>query len=333
MSVSPAFAEVLRAGRGEFNRRHGLARHRYPGIDDEVFLGLLAGPVDALVGHVAAVDGGVVPRLVECAYDLTLSLLGQRWLGPGGRAPGILDGWLALAQNAPRFIAEDPQRSLAAVANAQVHWSQQGDGIAWTQTLIALAARASSLDELLRAGQVAAWRHGLAHYRDSALARARQLPRELVAIAFGLGLREWQDAYLEKLGADRWFRPDERVPGKRPRVVARIGDFVGFGGGFPTPPLASHDGDQLLLQSDAVQFMVFADAYGASLQVAGGPAPISAQRLPTGWRIAGSVLSWPGGKLDFADHGALTSAVANADTLVLTHAYSHAATLVALPPA
>ncbi len=333
MTVSPAFAEVLRAGRAELNRRHGLARHRYPGIDDEVFLGLLAGPLDALVAQVAAVDAGAVPRVVECVYDLSLSLLGQRWLGPGGRAPGILDGWLALAQNAPRFIAEDPQACLAAIANAQVHWSQQGDGIAWTQTLIALAARAPSLDELLRAGQVAAWRHGLAHYRMSALQRARQLPRELTAIAFGLGLREWQDGYLDQLAADCWFRPDAKDAGKRPRVVARIGDFVGFGGGFPTPPLASCDSSQLLLQSEAVQFLVFADAYGASLQPAGGPAPVSAQRLPTGWRIAGSVLSWPGGQLDFAEHGAITSAVANADTLVLTHAYSHAATLIALPPA
>ena len=331
MSVSPAFAEVLRAGRAEFNRRHAQARHRYPGMDDEAFLALLGGPIDALVAQVAAVSAQAVPRVVDSIFDITLGLVGQRWLGPGGRAPGIIDLWLAMAQNAPQFIAQDPQRLLSATANAQVHWSQHGDGLAWSQTLITLATRAPNVDELLRAGQVAAWRHGLAHYRESALERARQLPRELTALAFGVGLRQWEDHFLDQMQADRWFRPDQPDAHARPAVVAKVGAFIGFGGGFEAPPLASMNGNDLLLQTGKAQFLVFADAYGSSLQPTCGPAVVSAQALPAGWRMQAGELIHRGGRLNFSKDGPITSAVARADTLLVTHAYTHAATVIALP--
>ncbi len=332
MSVSPAFAEVLRGGRIEFNRRHAQARHRYPGIDDAGFLELLAGPIDAIVSAVATRDAAAVPKLVDAIYDLALALVGQRWIGPGGRAPAILDLWLAMAQNAPHFVASDPSRLLAALANAQVHWATHGGGRDWAQTVIALAARASHVDELLRAGQVAAWRHGLAHYRDSALERARTLEPSLAAIALGVGMRDWNADVLDVLRKDRWFRPG-MPPQARPHVVASVGAFAGFGGGFESPPLASLHLGELCLQSGKARFGVYADAFGATLQATAESSALSAQSLPPGWRIDHADLVYPGGRLSFAEQGAITSAVAHADVLLVTHAYAHAASVIALAAA
>jgi len=331
MTISPAFADVLRGGRVEFNRRHAQARHRYPGMDGAAFLDLLAGPVDAIVAAVAETDRAAVPSVVDVLYDLSLSLFGQRWIGPGGRAPAILDLWLAMAQNAPLFVASDPHRLMSALANAQVHWATQENGIGWSQTVIALATRARNVDELLTAGQVAAWRHGLAHYRESALDRARDLEPSLAAIALGIGLREWTPDLIAALREDRWFRPDARQPVSRPFVATHIGAFVGFGGGFEAPPLASLHLGELLLTSGRAHFGVYADAFGATLQPTVQTSSVSAQSLPPGWRIEGADLIFRAGRLSFAEKGAITSAVAHADILLVTHAYAHAASVIALP--
>lgn len=330
MPLNPALAEVLRGGRAEFNRRFVIAQARYPGLEPVAFGDLVSGPLDEITTAVARVDAGAVPKLVDALYDMQLALLGQRWIGTGGRAPGIVAAWRSLARSAPGLFAQQPAQLATALANAMAHWSAHGGGAAWLQTLVALAARARTPDELLRAGQVAAWRHGMAHYRDSALERARALDRELLALAFGVPLADWQDAMLLRLHSDRWYRPDAAVAPSGPRITGRVGAFVGFGGRFPEPPLAVLDGGELLLQSAGMRYSVHADAYGSTLQAGAEGAPTSAQALPPGWRIDGSQLIGPGIRQAFVDQGAITSAVANADTLLLTHAYSHSATLLAL---
>lgn len=330
MAVGSALGEVLRGGRAEFNRRFVLAQQRWPGLDPAAFSELLAGPVDQICAAVAKAQPSALPATVDALYDATLSLLGQRWIGPGGRASAIVHAWSVLARQAPALLALQPAALLTAVANALVHWSAHGGGGDWLATLATLAPRARSPEELLRAGQVAAWRHGLAHYRDSALERARKLERELLAIAFGVPIGDWQDAMLDQLRADRWYRPDQ-PPVRGARVVAKVGAFVGFGGRFAEPPLAALDGGEVILHAGGQRFALYADAYGHSLQPHGEGALPAATTLPPGWRIEGVQLTGPGLRQSFADQGAITSTVATRDLLLLTHAWSHAATLLALP--
>lgn len=330
MAVGSALGEVLRGGRAEFNRRFVLAQQRWPGLDPAAFSELLAGPVDQICTAVAKAQPSALPATVDALYDSTLSLLGQRWIGPGGRATAIVHGWNVLARQAPALLALQPAALLTAVANAIVHWSAHGGGGDWLATLAALAPRARSPEELLRAGQVAAWRHGLAHYRDSALERARKLERELLAIAFGVPIGDWQDAMLDRMRADRWYRPDQ-PPERAARVVAKVGAFVGFGGRFAEPPLAALDGDEVILHAGGQRFALYADAYGHSLQPHGEGALPAAIALPPDWRIEGAQLTGPGLRQSFADQGAITSAVTTGDLLLLTHAWSHSATLLALP--
>ena len=331
MSVGSALGEVLRGGRAEFNRRFVLAQQRWPALDPAAFSELLAGPVDGICDAVARVQPSALPATVDALYDTTLSLLGQRWIGPGGRAAAIVHGWSVLARQAPALLALQPAPLLTAVANAMVHWSAHGGGADWLATLAALAPRARSPEELLRAGQVAAWRHGLAHYRDSALERARTLERELLAIAFGVPIGDWQDTMLDRLRGDRWYRPDQPEPGRAARVIGRVGAFVGFGGRFAEPPLAALDGGDLILHANGQRFALHADAYGHSLQAHGEGALPAAIALPAGWRIEGAQLIGPGLRQAFLDQGAITSAAATADVLLLTHAWSHSATVLALP--
>ncbi len=330
MTLCPSLADVLRGGRSEFNRRFALAQQRYPGLDAAAFSALLAGPVSAIVERVVRIDAGAAAALVDALYDTSLALLGQRWIGPGGRAPSVVSGWELLSEHAPALLAQQPQALIISIANALSHWSAQGGGDDWLLTLAELASRARSPDDLLRAGQVAAWRQGLAHYRSSALERARTLDRELLALALGVAPENWHESMLVRLHAERWYRPDQPDAAAAPKVVGQVGAFVGFGGRFEEPPLAGEIGGELLLDSGSARFSLYADAYGANVQAHGDGQLLAAQRLPQGWRIDGGTLIGPGCSFAFEDRGAITSAAHSADTLVVTHAWSHAATLVAL---
>lgn len=330
MLTSSALVEALRGGRAEFNRRFELAQLRYPAIDPGTFSELLNGPLDLIAKRVQRVDSGAVPALIDTLYDTSLALLGQRWIGPGGRAPALVSGWELLAERAPGLLAQQPQALIKSVANALVHWSAHGGGDDWLLTLADLAARARSPDELLCAGQVAAWRHGLAHYRQSALERARALDSELLALALGVQPGDWHDGMLVRLQAERWYRPELTDTSEAPRVAGQVGAFIGFGGRFEEPPLCGVINGELLLDSGSARFSLYADAYGANVQAHGDGQLLAAQSLPKGWRIDGGMLFSPQQRFDFTDKGVITSSASNIDTLVVTHAWSHAATLVAL---
>ena len=330
MTLCQSLTDVLRGGRSEFNRRFALAQQRYPGLDGAAFSALLAGPVNAIVERVVRIDTGAVPALVDTLYDTSLALLGQRWIGPGGRAPSVVSGWELLAEHAPALLAQQPQALIISIANALSHWSTHGGGDDWLLKLAQLASRARSPDDLLRAGQVAAWRHGLAHFRSSALERARTLDRELLSLSLGVAPENWHESMLVRLHAERWYRPDQPDTSAAPRIVGQVGAFVGFGGRFEEPPLAGEIGGELLLDSGSARFSLYADAYGANVQAHGDGQLLAAQRLPEGWRIEGGTLIGPGCSFAFEDRGAITSAAHSVDTLVITHAWSHAATLVAL---
>jgi hypothetical protein len=171
----------------------------------------------------------------------------------------------------------------------------------------------------------------MAHYREGALERLRSLDRELAAIAMGLALADWEEGFLQQLQRDRWFRPGAMQDRQQPCLERRAGEFVGYGGRFAEPPVVIRRGDSLILQSGTERYELHADAYGATLQPV-VEAPVGAGIiLPVGYRLDGAVLIGPGLRAAFDQYGQITSAACSADTLVLTHAWSHAATLVSLP--
>ncbi|MFO1493815.1 MAG: hypothetical protein U1F26_04050 [Lysobacterales bacterium] len=333
MSVSAPLAEVLRGGRVEFNRRYAEAQHRYPALDAQAFGDYLSGPVDQIATAIARSDSSAVAAVVDAAFELGLSLHAQRWIGPGARTAGIVETWMALAQHAPQQLAQAPLRVLAAVANALVHWWGQGGGAPWARTLLRVAARARTPEDLLRAGQVAAWRHGMAHYRDSALERLRTLDRELASLVLEVPLEQWDENMLTRLQQDRWWRPDAGSDRRAASLAGNVGEFIGYGGRFAEPPVVAQRAGQLLLQSGQERYALYADAYGAQLHAVAEAPLRAALRLPAGYSLDQGVLIGPGVRIALGDRGEITSAAADAHTLVLTHAWSHAATLIALAQA
>jgi len=323
--MTTAFHDFLRAHRGELNARFAMARRRLPALDGGAFGAFLVAAVEPLL---AAVPERERSAVAHAAYDVALELCGQRLAGDGARDGRVGASWAALLVPAAGRIAEQPEAVLAAAANALVQLAAEPRARPdqWAHAMATTAMSAASLDQWLIAGQVAAWRAGLAHYRASALDAADRLPPALALALVGAPAgAEWA-AVRARLRADPWHVPGETASG--PRVVARVGAFRGFGGLFAVPPLVAAGGDHFLVMSDQDAWVLFADAFGATFHRAGDEDRRAAAGSAPRWN--GQRIDVAGTSIEVAVRGEVTSAALAASTLAVTSSHSHALVLVAL---
>lgn len=325
--MTSAFADFLRAHRGELNARFAMARRRLPALEGARFGSFLMTSVAPLV---EAVSPGDASSIGHAAYQVALELCGQRLAGAGGQVGAA---WAALLVPAARRIAEEPERTLAAAANAlvQLEAAPGARPAAWAEVMGAMAPRVASVDDWLLAGQVAAWRAGLAHYREGALSAADQLPADLALALVGAPPDGDWPSVRARLVADPWHVPAEPATGQR--VVARVGDFRGFGGLFPVPPSVAGSGDRFLVTSDGDAWVLFADAWGATFHRASDEdrrAAAATGAEPPRWSDRRVELA--GGGIEVSVRGEVTSAAYAASTLAVTSSHSHALVLLAIPP-
>ncbi len=229
--ASEPLASVLRSARDLFNAQFAAARRLFPELDADQFRGFLVEVVDPLAVAVDAVCPERVAEVVMSAYQLGLELLGKRLIGFGGKSGIVGEGWRTLAAAAAPVMASFPDRALSAVANALLQLANTPGARPnqWIHDLGTIAPRCPDLETLLAAGQVLAWRAGLAHYRAGALAVADSLPGDLALLAVG-ATGDWA-AIRKRLEEDPWFVPEPSLA----RPVAReVGAFRGLGGTSPS---------------------------------------------------------------------------------------------------
>ncbi|HEV7591119.1 MAG TPA: hypothetical protein VGO40_23615 [Longimicrobium sp.] len=331
-ALAPSFASFLRAARPELNARFAEARRQRPDLDGEAFARFLREAADPLVRAVERVQPERAPEVARAAYELGLELVGQRLAGPAARDPWVNAGWREVAPAAAALVAAAPERVLGALGNA-LHRLAATPGARpaeWVTAMAALAPRCADGDAFLAAGQVAAWRAGMAHYRAGALAAADALPPELALAAVRAPGGGWPEV-RRRLAADPWFDPSAPAAAGL-RVVARAGAFRGFGGLFAQPPVAVAAGEHFLVRSGGDCWLLTADAFGATFHRATaeeskGPHPSS---VPPGVTARGTTVSVDGAHLDLPELGEITGVAANGTTLALTSPLSHAVVLLAL---
>ncbi len=325
--ISSAFAQVLAAGRPEFNRRAAEARRRHPNFDAAAFAGLLETCVD-----------GVVQLAIQCApdraggvamatYDVALELVGQ-----GQGSPLIVQVWRELAPSYPQLLLAQPARLLGMLTNAALHLERSGAArpAQWLALMAALAPQIGDWQQLATVGQVCAWRAGLAHFRTGAIEAADALPEALALSVFGATHGSWQ-ALRTVLLDDPWWSADEAAR-QRTQQGREFGCFSGFGGAFAMPPQVRPAADGFWVRSGERYTLLVADACGAVLHGATADeyehlqAPagrdacsLSGQRLTIRQRQI---------KLSLPAQG--LAATANQHTVAVTSPYSHAILLLPL---
>ncbi|HVE77253.1 MAG TPA: hypothetical protein VNA89_00190 [Gemmatimonadaceae bacterium] len=334
--MSDAFARALRGRRGELNGRFDEARRRYPALDADAFAAFLSVAVDPVVSAVAALHADRATDAAAAAYDAAIDIVGRQITGGSARRALVDDVWQRVLPIAAAAVAADPARVIAALTNAAYHIAGTvgARGSAWMTAMEGLAARAAEPTQLLAAGQVAAWRAGLAHYRSTALAVADSLPEALALAAVGAAPgASWRDV-RSRLGESRWYDParSDGTP-EAPRIATVAGAFRGFGGPFAEPPLVGTVGDQFRVLSGAEEWLLFADAFGATLHRAPAHLEADAQwapSIPADVAVQGGCVLWHGQSVGAAAWGDVTSAAMTENTLALTGSLAHGVVIVAL---
>ncbi len=316
MSTAPghAFTGVLRTCREEINARFAVMRREFADLEAEAYFHFLRGSGDAVVSAVAATVPGAIAETGQAVCETGMELVARNLAGPKAPARWLDEAWVRVLVPAARLVSAGPRRVIAAVSNA-VHQLASTHGARpaqWISLMEKVAALTDNADVFLRAGQVAGWRCGLAHFREGALQLASALPAEITNAALDADGGD-PAVLLERLRRDPWFDPS--APSNRARLVARAGTFRGFGGHFAAPPVVSLLNGQWLAGSGGEHWLLMADAFGATFHRVVGQemAP-----PPPPDRAAVAALRVP------ADCGEVTSLAANGATTAVTASLTHA---------
>ena len=258
MSVSAVLGRELKATRGALNARVAAAQAQ-PGFDAAALSSFLRERLDPLVQAVDAVAPERTAAVVAAGFDMALTLTAERLTGSGVRGGVVDDTWAELGGPYARLIAEQPAAVLGGLTNAALHIAAAPGARVerWRALMVALAAHATG-DTWRALGQIAAWRAGVAHYREGALASADTLPAAAALVAVGADGDAWP-AVRTALAANRWWSPGDGA------MERRVGGFSGFGGAFDEPPEIAAGPEGLLVRSGERRHLLIADAFGATL--------------------------------------------------------------------
>lgn len=321
--ISPAFAAILASGRAQLNGRAAEARRRFLALDMAAFGAFLHDGVDPLVAAVAAAAPERAGSVTLAAYDMALELVGHGLAGPAAKNPFLNTVWRELVPSFAPLLAAAPVEVLGMLSNAAIHLGAVAAArpAQWQRELAALAPQVATVAQLRAVGQVLAWRAGVAHFRQGALAAADTLPPALALDAFGEPGAQWPQVHAQ-LMANPW----------RGNADGReFGSFTGLGGDFGTPPQLRATLDGFVVRSAERHYLLVADAYGAVLHGAtaqefelaqtGVPASVRLDDATVHVGARSIALDLPPGDIALA---------ANAHTLAITSPWTHAIRLLPL---
>lgn len=260
MTVSPVLARELAAARPRFNAEVAAARRARTGFDLAALSDAVRTRIDPLAVAVDAVAPDRVAAVVASAFSVNVTLVDHALAGE--RRALVDRTWIEAAVPLAAVIADQPDRVLAMLTNGALTLASTPGArpLEWIARMAALAPLITA-ETFAGAGQVVAWRSGMAHYRQGALTAADALPEPLALAAVGAA-GSWADV-RQPLTADRWWSP----AGSQDAPI-RFGGFTGFGGPFGAPPEVRAGAEDFLVRSGDRFGLLIADACGATLHPA-----------------------------------------------------------------
>jgi len=264
--ITGALAGALERNRSRFNARFQAAQSLKRGLDPQVFSAHLRTHVAPLVDAVSARHPDRVDAVADALYEVSLELLSHDCIGGSARSPSFTAVWEQLLPRLPDFLAAQPHEVAAALVNAAYNLSQEPSARPdeWIAAMAEHGGACSDVPQLLDAGKVLAWRHGMAHYREAALQILTGLPESLVCGILGASKQQTAGRLLAAL-ANPWCDAARDGPAPGLSIVRRVGGFRGFGGTFTFPPRVQAAGDDLYASDRESSWLILADAYGATL--------------------------------------------------------------------
>jgi len=302
---------------------------------------LLEAQLNALLAPISDALAGESPstfrRETEVLRVLSEELMRGRYFDEA-RFPEMRSAWRDLLPKIPGLILGNARNLAGAVSNSVYRLTLASPSAPkrWLAIMEQVGPRCRNIETFLEIGKIAAWRAGMAEYRDAALEILREIDPALAVYA--LGLKPSAElpaisAILEQMERDPWRHPE--TFGKQPdrrclAVVSVVGSFRGFGGEFITPPRVTNHSGEFILSDVESEWTLTADCFGSRLH----RNRIEGSR-PVAWGKPGLTLSNSGkvtkGNLtaEFSRLAQASSHASNATTLAVTLPHSHSVFLVA----
>lgn len=312
-----AFQDELLERRERYNTAYALARRVRPRLDAERFADNLKGLVAPIADSLPQGEGRTV---VEPLYDLCLELTGSDLFRRSSAATMV---WQRLLPLAGPLLLHQPQLLAAALTNAAYNLEQEDatDQDGWFEALEKARPLCADAETWLKVAQVQAWRSGLAHFRESAIALGESLPSDLRAALYPTWRRDLEDP---------WHR--HRRHGAPPALLRKVGGFVGFGGKFRQPPWVANAGDgRFLVEDGSDSWLLCSDPFGSTLRRA--TAEIFDDERPDVRVEDNGTISWDGELVRFPDLGPVRSHAVSQNLIALTSQRSHHIFLILGPGA
>jgi hypothetical protein len=326
-------ARYLEASRESANGAVARVRLANPRFDAHAFAAFVCGPIDRVVRAVADVAPDRSEDAAAALFDIGLELFAANRLGAASRSDSLARAWSTVLPAAARPVAADPRSVVAAISNLVLNLERERPQAAarWVEAAVPVATVAADARTFLDACLVVAWRCGLSHGRETALARWRELPGLVKPAALGLPTPPGVSPDLEGRLANPWLSPAP-APGAAVelRIVARAGGFRGFGGPFSRPPqVACADGMLIAFDRDGC-WAVHADHFGVVLKRIANDPPAGLELPNAAFTIDRRGIVARGTARRAFDELAAPASFASTDwTLAVTLRHSHWVCLVA----
>ncbi len=260
--------------------------------------------------------------ICDIAVEVGARATGLRLLGVNASQPWVTKLWRETFPVLAQHIARRPLSVITELSHATAQFSTHTASRPqqWLHLLGTLGPKTTDLDQLRFLGKVLAWRSGLAHYRNGALAAADQLPPALVEHALEIPADQSWHEWRPALHQSCW--PSSLVGDGG--LLGKVGAFRGLGGVFVEPPmLATRNGD-LIARSGDDSWLVSTDSFGSTLhriQDVGISAGVTVTE-PT--LILGDYVFVGGRAVELGAAAPVTSAVQQGNLLAITTKNSHA---------
>lgn len=300
--------EPLLGSRERFNTLFALAKRARPRLQEERFRHNLARFAVPLVAEAGCQDA---EPLVSALYEVILELTGLELFE---RSDAVKLLWTDLLPAAIPLISSSPNQVIPRLTNAAYNLERESgaDWVFWLKEMARCCPRCETAKQWMQAGQILSWVSGMAHFRESVLELAEELPPELVESL----VPRW-----DRVKKDPWWsrRPQ---PGQVSKVH-RLGAFVGYGGQFRKPPELVVAGPSQFLVSDGTDdWLLSCDGFGATLKRVFEFQMISVKQSELTLTTKGDI-QWLGKKFSFPELGPVASYDVSGSVLACTSLLSH----------
>jgi hypothetical protein len=273
MSIDKTLAKILEEERSQLNQMYYTYKLNFPSLEPEAFKSLF---IDFVMPLLTTIEVNLpysnVKQTVVLLYEVLLKLLGKDFLGKNSKYPDFGNILKETFLSIPNTLALS-NAIIPSVINAIYNISVVHDKNArdWKDSMLRVSTATNDPDIFLKAGMLASWKCGLAHYRVSALEIAGTLPEDILYLIFDTKKIKDQkpmQTAIDSMLNDPWLSFENALDAgyKKTGFEIRVVDkFSGYGGKVTRQPNISFVNGDFILSMGATDYKLFSDIYGSVL--------------------------------------------------------------------